>query len=183
MIDTESVLAERKFITAYLNKKFRNIRPDDIDDIVQISLLNACRSLHKMQEKSTIRTWLTRIAVNDALDFLRRSKVRPLTSLSEIASEDNDIDSLIDYYNNYDPIKNIASRHTSNQMLCEKLSILKEKNPETYKTFMAFVLLDNYKEVQDAQNLSIGTVKSRINRARTILKDNISEEELALISI
>jgi RNA polymerase sigma-70 factor (ECF subfamily) len=183
MIDIKSVLDERKFITVYLNKKFRNIRPDDIDDIVQVSLLNACKNLHRMQEKSTVRTWLTRIAVNDALDFLRKSKVRPLTSLSEITTENTDIDSLIDFYNNYDPLETIASRYTSYQLLCKKLSILKEKNPDTYKTFMSFVALDNYKEVQEAENISIGTVKSRINRARKILIDNISDEELALISI
>jgi RNA polymerase sigma-70 factor (ECF subfamily) len=183
MIDIDSVLSERRFITTYLNKKFRNIRPDDIDDIVQVSLVNACKNLHRMQEKSTVRTWLTRIAVNDALDFLRRSKVRPLTSLSEIMNENIDVDSVIDFHNNYDPIETIASRHTSNQILRKKLSILKENNPETYKTFMAFVELDNYKDVQDLENISIGTVKSRINRARKMLKDNISDEELALISV
>ena len=183
MIDIKSVLSERKFITAYLIKKFRNIRHDDIDDIVQVSLLNACKNLHRMQEKSSVRTWLAKIAVNNALDFLRRSKVRPLTSLSEITTENTDIDSLIDFHNNYDPIETIASRHTSNQLLFKKLSILKEINPDTYKTFMSFVALDNYKEVQDAENISIGTVKSRIYRARKILIDNFSDEELALISV
>ena len=68
-------------------------------------------------------------------------------------------------------------------MLFKKLSILKEINPDTYKTFMSFVALDNYKEVQDAENISIGTVKSRIYRARKILIDNFSDEELALISV
>ena len=183
MSKIQSVLSERRFITTYLAKKFKNIRPDDIDDIVQVSLTNACKNLHRMQDRSSIRTWLTRIAVNDALDFLRRSKVRPLVTLSDFTSEDTDVNSLIDFHNNYDPIETIASRHTSNQLLYKKLSILKEKNPETYKTFMAFVELDNYKEVQDMENISIGTVKSRINRARKMLKDNISDEELALISI
>jgi RNA polymerase sigma-70 factor (ECF subfamily) len=183
MIDIKSVLSERKFITAYLVKKFRNIRHDDIDDIVQVSLLSACKNLHRMQGKSTVKTWLAKIAVNNALDFLRRSKVRPLTSLSEFTTENTDIDSLIDSYNNYDPIETIASSHTTNLLLCKKLIILKDKNPDTYKTFMAFVALDNYKEVQEAENISIGTVKSRINRARKILIDSISDEELALISV
>lgn len=183
MSKIQSVLIERKFITAYLNKKFRNIRPDDIDDIVQVSLLNACKNLHRMQDKSTIRTWLTRIAVNDALDFLRKNKVRPMITLSDVTSEDTDINTLVDYYNNFDPIETIATRHTSNKIIYDKLSILKQKNPETYKTFMAFVELDNYKDVQEVENISIGTVKSRINRARKMLKDNISDEELALISI
>ena len=183
MSKIESVLAERKFITAYLIKKFRNIRPDDIDDIVQVSLVNACKNLHRMQEKSTIRTWLTRIAVNDALDFLRKSKSRPMACLSEIIDEDFDSNSVVDFHNNYDPIETIASRHTSNQLLYDKLLILKHKNLETYNTFMSFLELDDYKGVQKAQNITMGTVKSRINRARKILKDNISEEELALISI
>jgi RNA polymerase sigma-70 factor (ECF subfamily) len=183
MIDIDSVLSERRYITTYLNKKFRNIRPDDIDDIVQVSLLNACKNLHRMQEKSTVRTWLTRIAVNDALDFLRRSKVRPLVTLSDATSEDTDVNSLIDFHNNYDPIETIASRHTSKDIILEKLLILKEKNLDTYNTFMSYIELDDYKSVQQDQNITMGTVKSRINRARKILLNNISEEELALITI
>jgi DNA-directed RNA polymerase specialized sigma24 family protein len=37
--------------------------------------------------------------------------------------------------------------------------------------------------VQEAENVSIGTVKSRINRARKILLESFSDEELALISV
>lgn len=183
MSKIQSVLAERRFITGYLTKKFRNIRPDDIDDIVQVSLLNACKNLHRMQEKSTIRTWLTRIAVNDALDFLRKNKIRPMTCLSEIINEDTDVNTVVDYYNNFDPIETIASRYTSKNIIYDKLLILKQKNLETYNTFMTYLELDDYKSVQEAQNISMGTVKSRINRARKILLDNISEEELALISV
>ena len=156
MIDIKSVLSERQHLTTYLTKKFRNIRPDDIDDIVQVS---------------------------GAIDFLRRSKTRPSTSLSELVTEDVNIDSVIDFYNNHDPIETIASNYTSNQILHEKLSILRNNNPIFYKTLMVYIDLGNYKEVQEAENVSIGTVKSRINRARKILLESFSDEELALISV
>jgi RNA polymerase sigma-70 factor (ECF subfamily) len=183
MIDIKSVLSERQHLTTYLTKKFRNIRPDDIDDIVQVSLIKACKNLADLQEKCSTRAWLSRIAVNGAIDFLRRSKTRPSTSLSELVTNDVNIDNVIDFYNNHDPIETIASNFTSNQILHEKLSILRNNNPIFYKTLMVYIDLGNYKEVQEAENVSIGTVKSRINRARKILLESFSDEELALISV
>jgi RNA polymerase sigma-70 factor (ECF subfamily) len=176
------VLEQRDFLFKYLKRKFRYIRIDDIDDIVQMALIKACRKVDTMQDRSTIRTWVTKIAVNDAIDFIRRNKNK-ISSLSEFNIEEKDRSDLLDNFNNYDPIENIISCHVIDQILTHKLDILKKSNPTAYQTFIAYINLDDYKKVQEAENISMGTVKSRIFRAREILQRNFNDEELALLSV
>lgn len=176
------VLQQREFLFKYIKRTFRYIRIDDIDDIVQIALTKACRRIETMQDRSSVKTWVTKIAVNDAIDFIRKNK-NNMMSLSEFNIEEDNREKLLDNFNNYEPIETFISSHVSNQILCSKLNVLKKTNPLAYQTFINYCILDDYKKVQEVENISIGTVKSRLHRARTILKKNFSEQELALISI
>ena len=178
----DSILEQREFLFKYLRRKFRYIRLDDIDDIVQVALTKACINVDKMQDRSSIRTWVTKIAVNDAIDFIRRNKNK-MMSLSEFNIEEDDREKLLDNFNYYSPIETFISSQVSNQILLNQLNILKKSNPLAYQTFIAYCDLDDYKKVQEAQQITIGTVKSRIHRAREILKKNFTEQELALISV
>src|SRR5258708_7254144 len=54
-------------------RRFTHIR-EDAEDIVQQSLQKAFFHLHRFQGKSRFSTWLTRIAINEALMFLRRGR-------------------------------------------------------------------------------------------------------------
>ena len=55
--------------------------PADVDDIMQETLLNAYKGLRRFNEQAKFSTWLTRIAINNALVVLRRRKRRMETSL------------------------------------------------------------------------------------------------------
>lgn len=56
---------------------------EDADDVVQNALLKAWSSIDTFHGDSKIITWLTRIAVNEALDFMRREKRRPTLSTDD----------------------------------------------------------------------------------------------------
>jgi RNA polymerase sigma-70 factor, ECF subfamily len=64
-------------------KRFTRIR-EDAEDIVQQSLQKAFVHLNKFEGKSTFSTWLTRIAINEALMFLRKGR-----GLREISIDDS----------------------------------------------------------------------------------------------
>ena len=53
---------------------------DDSDDVLQNTFLKAWKSLDSFQGKSKFSTWLYRIAINEALDFLRHKKTLALAS-------------------------------------------------------------------------------------------------------
>lgn len=53
---------------------------DDSDDVLQNTFLKAWKSLDSFQGKSKFSTWLYRIAINEALDFLRHKKTLAIAS-------------------------------------------------------------------------------------------------------
>lgn len=56
---------------------------EDADDVVQNALLKAWSSIDTFHGDSKVSTWLTRIAINEALDFQRRQKRRPTMSADD----------------------------------------------------------------------------------------------------
>lgn len=52
---------------------------DDANDVLQNTFLKAWKNLPDFQNKSKFSTWLYRIAINEALDFMRKKKTRPDT--------------------------------------------------------------------------------------------------------
>ncbi len=56
---------------------------EDANDVLQNAFLKAWSSLHTFQGKSTLFTWLYRIAINEALDFLRKQKIANNVSADE----------------------------------------------------------------------------------------------------
>jgi RNA polymerase sigma-70 factor (ECF subfamily) len=61
--------------------------PADVDDIMQETLLNAYKGLHRFNEQCKFSTWLTRIAINNAFAVLRRQKRRMEISLDGEGNE------------------------------------------------------------------------------------------------
>ena len=53
---------------------------DDADDVLQNTFLKAWKNLPTFEGRSKLSTWLYRIAINEALDFLRRQKAMTLAS-------------------------------------------------------------------------------------------------------
>jgi len=61
---------------------------EDAEDIVQQTFQKVFVYLHKFQGKSSFSTWLTRIAINESLMFLRRGRAAPEISIDDRRSED-----------------------------------------------------------------------------------------------
>ncbi len=150
---------------------------DDAYDMAQEALLKAFRSLRLFKGNSSFGTWLYRVTTNVCLDELRRRKRRiaPLSLDEPLATQDGD-----------EMGKEIADHSPGADILYEQKefsqyiqSLLDEMKPE-HKS--AIVLRDvmelSYEEIADTLNCSLGTVKSRISRAREILRKKLMEREL-----
>src|SRR6266851_380027 len=68
-------------------RRFTHIR-EDAEDIVQQSLQKAFFHLHRFQGKSRFSTWLTRIAINEALMFLRRGRRLREVSIDDLCGNE-----------------------------------------------------------------------------------------------
>lgn len=62
--------------------------PEDAEDVVQETFQKAFLHLHRFQGKSSFSTWLTRIAINEALMLLRRGRAGREVSIDDSRSED-----------------------------------------------------------------------------------------------
>lgn len=127
---------------------------DDALEIVQETVYRAIISIHKVREPQYFGTWLTKIAVNIALDYIRKSK--------KIVYMDQD------YETGYVP-----ERTEENIDLHQALATLDEKS----KTAIILRYFEDLsiKEVADILDLPLSTVKSIIYRALAKLNLNLKE--------
>ncbi|MBM3759028.1 MAG: sigma-70 family RNA polymerase sigma factor [Acidobacteria bacterium] len=142
-------------------------QPSDAPDVVQEIFVKVYRNLGHFQGKSTLKTWIYRIAVNEAYNH-RRWFSRHKKQEVGIGGEDNSI-SLADVLPDRcrSPF-DLTSDHETRALIEEALLKI---NP-VFRS--AVVLRDiedlSYEEIAEVLQISLGTVKSRILRGRESLR-------------
>lgn len=163
-----------KLIAPYIPRLKRFIgrlvySPENTDDVLQLTMLQAWQGLDSFEGRSQLSTWLYRIAKNAALTFLgRRSKLTsreiPISGLS--AEGDADWDGLVQAGHLDTPDGKLEEK----QLLARLIKVearLPAELAETYRLRYFGEL--SYQEIAQQLGVPIGTVRSRINRARTAL--------------
>ncbi|PKL82786.1 MAG: RNA polymerase subunit sigma [Ignavibacteriae bacterium HGW-Ignavibacteriae-3] len=138
---------------------------DESDDLVQDTLLKAFRFFDKFEKGTNAKAWLFQIMKNSFINNYRKS-----------AREPNKVD-YDDVQNFYENIKaedvktqhyeNDAFRNALNDELAEALSVL----PDDFRTivFLSDIEGYTYEEIADFIDCPVGTVRSRLHRARKML--------------
>lgn len=141
----------------------------EIEDIVQDTFLKAYRRLETFQSQSSFSTWLYRIAINTALDFLKRVGRSPVQSV-----EDPELSA--------SPVRGqagsgVAIAAPDARMRREEIARITaevlEELPEIFRTVLVLREFEDlsYQEMADVLGISIGTVESRLFRARARFKE------------
>lgn len=135
-------------------------RPEDAADVVQETFLRAYDNLPTLRGAS-VRGWLYRVATNCSRDVQRRSVRRPTSPLEDDAGKVVDL-----------PDPALGPDATAEAR--ERAAVIRDAVltlPVDYR--QAVVLRDvndlTYEEISDALRVPMGTVKSRINRGRSML--------------
>lgn len=143
----------------------------DAEDVLQNTFLSALTHLPEFEGRSSVLTWLYRIAVNEALMILRRKKPEVNIDDSEAGDEHDDIHptQFVDWGAlPEDELLSVEGK----QALDEAIQNL----PENLR--MVFLLRDiqdlSIKDTADALNLSEANVKVRLLRARLMLREQLS---------
>lgn len=143
------------------------------EDMTQEAFIRAFQSLKSFRGGS-FRSWLARIVTNLCLDELRRVKRRPTIPLlpSDPEGEENDSPGWL-----ADPNMNVEEAVVSSE-LNSKLRRLVEGLPTEYRT--ALILVDileyDYAEAAQTMGIPIGTLKSRLVRARLRLRAKLEKQ-------
>ena len=136
-------------------------------DATQEAFISAYKHLKSFRGGS-FKSWLLRIVTNACYDDLRRRKRRPATSLDELA-DDEDGEAEFDVPSPDDSPETIVQRHELAAMLQQGITTL----PDDQR--IVLVLSDvqgmSYEEIAEITNSNLGTVKSRLSRARGKLRE------------
>lgn len=144
--------------------------PDDGEDVAQNVFLKAWRSLDSFRGDSAVSTWLYRITVNAARDQVRVSMRHEVDSLTASDPDSDDDTSAIDVpVTSGDTVPESAVERRETILAVRRA--IESLPPDMRKIIILRDLNDMpYQDIADLLHLEVGTVKSRLNRARNSLK-------------
>ena len=134
--------------------------PDRAEDLVQEVFLAAYRNIHSFNPQlGDFSTWLMRIARNKCLNVIKKKKEIPISTVPEMSGREN-------------PEEDLARKEAFMRLD----QALKKLSP---KHRIVFVLAEihglSHREIAEIEKTRIGTVKSRISRAKEKLRTLLSE--------
>ena len=172
--DAFSVIVDRYSRLVY-NVALRSVSsPEDAADISQDTFLKAWRSIGSFRGDCALSTWLCRIALNCCCDHARSAKRHRVLSLTVQEDEDSKVLDIPDTDVTAMPEEELT-RQTEIEAVREAIDSL----PEDQKMItMRDITGLSYAEIAGTLGLEMGTVKSRINRARGNVKKFLIERNL-----
>ena len=158
--DKSFLLAQARYIAR---------RPEDAEDLFQETVMKACKHFDHFEPDSNFRAWARKIMLNTHINKRKKKTARPLpldalhpdltmaafTEFSEASCMDN-------------PESVFFRNHISEELMQHFYNL-----PEEYKTAFSLFHFNGYTydEVSAALGVPVGTVKSRIHRARQLMLD------------
>jgi RNA polymerase sigma-70 factor (ECF subfamily) len=141
-------------------------RPEEAKDLLQDGFMKVFKKIHKFNNEGSLEGWIRRIMVNNAIDYYRMNKNKYAISESNIdenmlvETPDED-ESIYDEINAKDIMDSI-----------QKLS-------PSYRTVFSLFVLDGYshKEIADELNISEGTSKSNLAKAKRNLRKLLEDRK------
>lgn len=142
---------------------------DDAQDLLQETYYKAYKNYHQFENGTNSKAWMFMILKNTFINNYRKTKREPAKidydeiediyeNIKSDQAEDNNLD--LDFYNN---------------LLDDELSEALSKIPAKMRE--VFLLCDlegySYEEIAEIVNIPIGTVRSRLHRARKLLQDEL----------
>ena len=158
--------AFRQLVEAYQTQVYRlalrMCGADGADDVTQDAFVAAWRALPNFRSDCRFSTWLYRLTTNAAIDCLRREKRHRDT---------DDLDG-VELPDGGDTPQEAAERTETQTAVRSALSALSDEHRQVL--LLRYMQEMDYGEIAVALDISEGTVKSRINRAKARLKELLS---------
>jgi len=140
----------------------------EVEDVMQVTYIKAYENLKKFAFNSAFSTWLTKIFINECLLRLKQRKKSILVSDTSMESQENQHSS-IETQTPFMKILNIELKAALEKAILDL--------PEKYRTVFIMREIENMNvaETKECLDISEANVKVRLNRAKTLLKNSLSE--------
>ncbi|MBL7910550.1 MAG: sigma-70 family RNA polymerase sigma factor [Bacteroidia bacterium] len=145
-----------------------NYTHHDIEDLMQETYINAFYSLSKFEGKSSFKTWITRIMLNNCYHKNKKSSYKNENTVNEITLEKNN-----PMFQNHAG----TEKTVLNKELGHVLENALNKIPEVYRVVFTLRELNglNVSETSEVTNITETNVKARLSRAKTMLRSEIEK--------
>jgi RNA polymerase sigma-70 factor (ECF subfamily) len=144
--------------------------PEDAEDAAQEVFTKIWKKLEDFQDQSSLKTWVYRIAINTCIDHSRRPwrrLTRRRAALDELESQGEE-ESLLS-----------GERSAEERLLAEEQASQVRRAVARLKPHLRAVLILkdleglSYEEISAVLGINLGTISSRLNRARKALQDHL----------
>jgi RNA polymerase sigma factor (sigma-70 family) len=159
-------------INSMYNFAYRlTLDPDDAKDLLQDTYLKAFRFLDSFQQGTNAKAWLFRILKNSFInDYRKKSKEPSKVDYQEVET----------FYNSEDVDRQITPDlrvEALQDMIGDEISTALNSLDVDFRTVIILCDLEGFKyeEMAKILDIPIGTVRSRLHRARNLLKEKLSE--------
>lgn len=138
----------------------------DAEDVVQETYIRSWQALGTLRDPSTVMGWLFRVTRNVAHDRMRQRKRRRVDSLDQIT--DAQLTPLVERLASADPD---PEQTLSDATLARAAEALLAQLPDKHRVVLTLREVDelSYEEIAEALGCAVGTVESRLHRARKAL--------------
>lgn len=140
---------------------------DDGWDIAQEVFISVWKNIKSFDSTKNLYPWIRRIAINACYEELRKRGKTLESSLDNVEEGEPSIDVPDEKYSPEDTFEKIELNEVIERAL--------ETLPEHYRVTLWLRVIENltYEEIAETLNINIGTVKSRINMARKLMRDRL----------
>ncbi|MFL0797017.1 MAG: RNA polymerase sigma factor RpoE [Cellvibrionaceae bacterium] len=147
----------------------RYVRGDDANDVAQEAFIKAYRALPNFRGESAFYTWMYRIATNTAKNYLVSRGRRP--PASDVELED------AEYYGGSESLKDVDSpeHNALRDELQSAIDVAIHKLPDDLRSAVTLREMEglSYEEIAEVLECPVGTVRSRIFRARDAIDKHV----------
>ncbi len=187
-VDPELVRQRQQLVLTHIVKIARESRSDssklkrflrryerssgELDDIIQDAMLEATRCTDRYQARSSVETWFFGIAANVARNHVARCSKR--SGQMESLDESPHMMDGESAHRPRDSSMDVSQRVAYRQLAGIVDLTLSSLSPDLRGTFdLACLQEESYRDVAEIQAIPIGTVRSRVNRVRTLLRSRL----------
>ncbi len=149
---------------------------DDAKDLVQDTYMKAYRFINSFQEGTNAKAWLYRILKNSFInDYRKKSKQPAKVDYQEVEQ----------FYNSEDTVSNATvdlRLETTKDMIGDEISNALNSLAVDFRTVVILCDLEGftYEEMAKILDIPIGTVRSRLHRARNLLREKLGTYALSM---
>ncbi len=167
-------LAEEQYRSIYnLIYSYLGGDPEEAEDLTLQTFENAFASFHKFRGDADVKTWLFRIAINVCKNRIRHLQIRrkyEAFALDQPVGADDEEATTFDVPDTTFSPEEVATNRELTKVLRDGIRSL----PDDYREVLLLKLEDfSYKEIAEMLGCTVETVKSRLFRARSALKQKV----------